>query len=346
MPGTWRIRGAVFLSISFIVGAYALARDVEAPKIAEASSETALLQAIATKDSNGDGLPDWEKVLYGIPLTSTTTDYFHLGMTDAEAVSKGLIVPKAVADVPVVAASTNGKTSADTGLPPPPADSTITAVFAKNFFTLYVAAKTANGGQALSQTDTTNIANQALSQLSQAVSATPDFKSIRDLTVAGSGADALKAFAASVEAVFLKNTSNATTSEIHYLQYAVQNNGDTKALSHIASIAKAYRNSATGLAALAAPKELAANDLALINALARMSAILSDFTSVNTDPLATILALRQYSQAVVALSTAFTNIGKTYQNSGAILSTGTPGASFVNLVTNITTGQKVGAPNP
>ncbi len=331
IPGTWRILGATILSAAFIVGAYVFAQGVGAPPVAQASTETALLQAIATKDSNGDGLPDWEKALYGIPVNATTTDYFHLGMTDGEAVARGLIVPTAIANIPV---ATSSPSASGGSLPPPPEAGTITAAFTKNFLTLYLSAKQANGGAPLSQADTMTIAQEALNQLAQMVTAAPDFKSARDLTVSGSGPDALRTFAAAAEAIFLKNTSNATTTEINYLKYAVEGN-DATALTHIASISKAYRDAAAGLAALPVPKELSTADLMLINALARMSQITSDFARATTDPLAAILALKQYPQAVLALNTAFTYIGTTYKDAGITLPTGTPGASFVNLVADI-----------
>ncbi len=342
ISGTWRIVGATLLSAVFVVGAYVFAQGVGAPPVAEASTETALLQALATKDSNGDGLPDWEKVLYGIPVNATTTDYFHLGMTDGEAVARGLIVPTAIANI---SAATSSPSASDGSLPPPPAAGTITAAFTKNFLTLYLSAKQANGGAPLSQTDTMTIAQEALNQLAQMVTAAPNFKSAQDLTVSGSGPDALKAFAAAAGAIFAKNTSNATTSEINYLKYAVEGN-DASALTHIASIAKAYRDIAAGLAVLPVPEELSTTDLMLINALARISQITSDFTRANTDPLATILALKQYPQAVLALNTAFTYIGTTYKDAGITLPAGTPGASFVNLITDIAANQNAASSQP
>ena len=331
ISGKWRIAGATVLSAAFVVGAYVFAQSVGAPPVAQASTETALLQALATKDSNGDGLPDWEKALYGIPVNATTTDYFHLGMTDGEAVARGLIVPVAIANIPV---ATYSPSASGGSLPPPPAAGSISAAFTKNFLMLYLSAKQANGGAPLSQADTMTIAQEALDQLAQVVTAAPDFKSAQDLTVSGSGPDALKAFEAAAGAIFLKNTSNATTSEINYLKYAVEGN-DATAFTHIASISKAYRDIAVGLAVLPVPGELATTDLMLINALARLSQITSDFTRADTDPLAAILALKQYPQAALALNTAFTYIGTTYKDARITLSAGTPGASFVNLITGV-----------
>lgn len=317
--GNWRILAAALFSAVLIGGAYMLARGVSSPAVAEASAETALLQAIATKDSNGDGLPDWEKSLYGIPINSTTTDYFNLGMTDGEAVAKGLIVPKAIADIPA-ATSTS-------------AEDTLTDAFAKDFFTLYLSAKEANGGADLTDDQTNALSDQAMNQLLQNIASPADFKTMADIDVSGTGPDALRTFAAAAENVFKKNMGNATTSEIQSLQDAVLN-GDTGALSQLASASKIYRDYAVGLAALPVPKELAADDLALINAMMLRSEVDNDFTRVNIDPLATILALQQFSQTESAFWNAFSDISTIYASAGVVLPAGTPGASFVNVIAN------------
>jgi hypothetical protein len=142
------------------------------------------------------------------------------------------------------------------------------------------------------------------------------------------------AFAVSAEAIMVKNTANATTTEINYLKSALLDKDDT-AFPHIASIAKAYRDSAVGIAVLPVPKELAADDLVLINALVRMSQMTTDFTRANTDPLTAILALQRYPQAAQALGTAFINIGKIFADASISLPANAPGASFVNMIADM-----------
>lgn len=334
--GNWRITLSVIFSVALVAGTYFFAKSVESPPVAQASAETALLHAIATKDSDGDGLADWEESLYG--TDSHTVDSLNLGMTDSEAVSRGLIVPKAIADIKVATSSPNYSEILDPSLPPAPDPGTLTASFAETFFTLYVAAKQNNGGEDLSEEEMQNIASQAVSSLSATIAAVPDFKSAKDITVSGSGADALKEFAVRAEAVLLKNTSNAAASEIAYLQEVVQN-GNDDALAPIISIAKAYRESAFGLSALVVPQELARTHLDLVNALMRVSGIISSFARVNADPLATMLALNQYPEAVLALGTAFVHIGEVYKASGISMPPGEPGASFVNLIVDVANEQ-------
>lgn len=331
----WQIGAATLFSVVIIVGAYVLARGIQSPNITQASEETALLQAIATKDSNGDGLPDWQKSLYGIPINATTTDYFNLGMTDGEAVAKGLIVPKAIADIRVATSTVDGSQIVDPSLPPVPADGTLTTTFAQNFFMLFVSAKEANGGADLSESQMNDVANQALNSLSSSIKPAPDFKSARDLIISNSSTEAFTTFAKDAEAVLTKNTAKINKTDIDYFRDAVMNN-DTTASTYLASISKMYRDSASGLAALPVPEELATDDLLLINTLMRLSGIDSDFTRATEDPLTAILALHQYQAVVTTLGQAFANIGAVYASSGAVLPVGTPGAAFVNVTANVT----------
>ena len=336
--GSWRVVAATLFSAVLIVSAYMVARSVQSPSLAQASEESALLQAIATKDSDSDGLPDWEEALYG--SDSHNIDSFHLGMTDGEAVARGLVVPQAIANIAVATSSpaTADVAAIDSSLPAAPADGTLTAAFAQNFFALYLAAKQNNGGADLTEADMQSIANDALNSLSAAARTAPDFKTARAIVVAGSGPEAMKEYAERAEAVLRKNTTNETSNEIEYLKKVIVGN-DTTALSHILAIAKGYRDSAVGLSMLTVPQELVASDLALVNAMMRVSQIITDFARADVDPLTTMLALQQYPQVVANLGSVFIDIGKTYAAAGISLPKGAPGASFVNLIADLANEQ-------
>ena len=345
MAWLYRQKGIIFAGVfaaSLVAAAYFSASGTATPPRAGAADAASLLQAIATRDSNGDGLPDWEKVLYGIPLNATTTDYFHLGMTDGEAVARGLIVPKAVVNVPTVQKTSSSSLYASFGLPPPPAPGTLTDAFAKNFFLLYLKAKEANGGAPLSAAQEKDIATQALTQLAQAVNPAPNFKSAQDLTISGSGPDALRTFATKVGNFLQKKVSTATSSEIVYLKEALQDSNNTGPLKQISSIAESYQNMAAGLAAIPVPQELAPADLALINATARLGELISDFTKVNTDPVATMVALQKYPQAVLNFGRAFVAIHNVYASANITLPEGSPAEEFVNIIPTIGAQQKAG----
>lgn len=330
-----RLIVAVSVAAILIGGSSYLAVRSATPAFVEASTETELLKAIAAKDTDSDGLPDWEEALYG--TDPATADSKHLGMTDGEAVAKGLIVPKAIADIQVGASTSDG-TRVD-GLPPAPKEGTLTAAFAQSFFTLYMQAKERAGGGDLSQDELNQVVNDALQNLAATVKPAPDFKSSADLSVAGTGPAALTAFAANAEAVLLANTSSATTTPLANLRQAVME-GDTRALTRLTSLATMYRTSASGLAQLAVPQELAGAHLAVVNVLMRMSQLASDFSRVEDDPLVAILALGQYTTVGQALDSAFIQVANVYAAAGVSLSPGTPGAAFVGIASSTAPGKQ------
>lgn len=328
----WSTIAASVFAILIIGGAYLIARGAALPRVAQASTETALLEQIASKDSTGDGLPDWEKSLYGIPVNATTTDYFNLGMTDGEAVARGLIVP--VAPTPALATSTPGAaaTAASYGLTAPATDS-LTDTFAQNFFALYMSAEQSNGGS-LTDDQINDIANEALTELSASVTPAPDFKSAADIKASGTGPAALKAYAANAEAVFAIHDPHLPENQLEYLQDYLTN-GDQSALTALAELGAYYQETATGLAALTVPTEAATTHLALVNALARTGWEIKDFSRVNSDPLSAMLALEQHPQTVLTLSNAFTAVAQEFSAEGIVLPAGSDGAGFVNLASDL-----------
>lgn len=335
----WRILSATLFSVVLIVGAYTFARSVESPPAAQASEETALLEKIAARDSDNDGLPDWEEVLYG--TDPKNSDSLRLGMTDGEGVEKGLIVPKAFAALTPNATSTS-VLAFDPTLPVPE-EGTLTAIFSKNFFQAYVAAVQSSPNGKLSRSETQGVAKKLIDQLAQSVVQAPEFKSAKDLKTAGSGSEALKIFAVSAEAVFLANRANATTSEIRYLKSLLEND-DTTAIPHLLSIAKVYKDTSAGLSVLPVPKELTNDMLDIINGMARLSKITEDFTRAGSDPLLATLALKQYPDVLQKFGKAFVRVNAVYRSAGVTFAPDEPGGKFVHLIERVVAKQKPQGP--
>ncbi len=315
----WRIPGAVLGAVLLVGGAYVIARGAAHPPVAEASTEAALLAQIATKDSDGDSLPDWEEALYGTDPHKVDTK--GLGMSDGEAVAKGLIVPNAEINVP----STNEPTTL--GLPTAK-DTSLTNAFAKQFFGTYLTAKQQKGSD-LSQDEISQLAAQNLSIFLKAVAATPDFKKDSELSAQGTGPDALRAYAIAAENVFAAHTVSLPKSELDYLDAFIT--GDSTAVEQIKQISAAYHDIAVGLSALQVPQEAASSHLQIVNSMYRLGAITADFARVNDDPLATMLALSQYGDTLVNLLTGFSQVSPAFTKEGVTIQDGSPGAYFVNL---------------
>ena len=78
--------------------------------------------------------------------------------------------------------------------------------------------------------------------------------------------------------------------------------------------------------------------------MARIAAIAKDFARVESDPLATMLALTQYPDAVLELGNALIRINVLYAKNAILLQPGDPGASFVNIIPDIATKQQATQP--
>jgi hypothetical protein len=324
----WRIGTAVLFALVLVVGSYLASRG----PVARASTESELLGALATRDSDADGLKDWEEALYG--TSPTNPDTRGLGMNDGEAVKNGLIVPKAIADVAVATSTLDTDFSVD-GVPPP-ADGTLTAAFAQSFFATYLSAKEAKGDAELTEAELQDISSEALSALSATIKAAPNFKTEKDINVSGAGAAALSQYAATAEGVLLSNRGPAA-GELSYLKILIEEK-DPRAIEMLVALSKMYRQTAIGLSQIEVPQEVVSDHVLLVNAYMRLSEIINDFARANVDPLAGALALQLYPEAVLALGNAYKQIGALYERMAIVLPTGTSGAAFVHMANAIPKG--------
>jgi len=337
--GSLRILGATLVAIVLVVGAYVLARGVSSPTQVSASLESELLGQIAAKDTDRDGLRDWEEALYGTDIQKS--DSRDLGMTDGEAVGRGLIVPVAPVDIPV-ASSTPSEFDPSV---PVPAPGTLTRALAENLWSAYEVARQRDPDGVISTADIQKITDELFEQLNRSVSTSPDFKKAADLRTTGTTPEDMKIFARSAEAVFSANTARVSKSEIEYLKDGLEKN-DATAYAHIIEISELYRKAAIGLAALPVPANLLETDLQLINAYSRLSKVISDLARAESDPIATMLALKQYPDVVKQMGDAYIYVNTTYKTSGVTFAAGEPGGRFVGLVDSILQKQKLTAPTP
>ncbi len=316
-----------------IVGAYMLGTGALKPLQADAISPTMLLKSIATKDSDHDGLPNWEEALYG--TNPYKADTFGLGMTDGEAVAKGLIVPKAFKLPSTVSATTT------TPYGIAPKSGTLTDLFSKNVLASYLTQKALNHGAKLSKQQLDNIVQQALNQINVQVAKQPPYRTLSQIKVSGSGVLAMKAYAATVQKIFLKYTVKQDRGELIYMQEALQDPKTASVpLTYIRAISKVYKNAATSLAQMTVPTEVAQAHLELINTYARMADILEGLSKVNSDPIVAIIALSEYGKGVLSLTKAFADMSTVFQSANVILTPSDPGYPFINVANRITSIQQ------
>jgi hypothetical protein len=313
------IVGAAVIAIALVGGAYYLSSGKTA-QVNAASTED-ILKAYAAKDTDGDGLPDWEEALYG--TDPNNPDTFHLGMTDAEAVQKGLV--KLKIDAPSAPAAATSSLAA--GIPGPTAASTtLTDQFAQAFFNNYISTR---GSQPPTADQAAQFVQGAVANL-VATQVRPDAYAASDIRVSGSGPAALQAYAAAAQTALSTHSANVQYDELTYLQDAVQKN-DQSSIVALKSIASSYTQNAQALAAVPVPSEAASAQLALVNAIARMGATINDMAAIQSDPILALVALGNYAADAQELGMAFSNMHAVFALDGVSLDAAAPGGRFYLL---------------
>ncbi len=314
-----------------ISGSYFYAIGGFVPPQANAVNLTAALRAVATRDSDGDGLPDWEEALYG--TNPHKVDTFGLGMTDGEAVAKGLIVPIAAtfaSTTPTTIDTNNGQALSSTSPAFAPAQGSITSIFAKDFLAAALSAKAVNGGQPLTKNQTYDI---AVGVMQQVVNQMPPFTKYRTLSQISisdsSGPVALRNYVATIQKAFSENTIHENKVAPLYLQEAAKNN-DPAALVHIHNISRMYSKAAASLAQISVPKEAAGAHLKLVNAFANMAVVTERMTKLYTDPIVALLAIPEYTKTGLSLESAYADLGRVFSAANVTATPGTPSARIIN----------------
>jgi hypothetical protein len=286
-----------------------------------AESTHDLLVSYASKDTDSDGLPDWQEALYGTDPQNAHS--VNVSVTDGEAVAQGLVAPKFrnATSTPVDASVIPG---------PDAGPQTLTDQFGKELFGQYLKAR--GQGQPTSA-DVATFVEQGVAQLKQN-QVIPDTFNQGQVKVSGTGPDALLSYASSVEVVFIKTNVDPNKSDLDYFSDAV-NKGDVAALSKVKQYAQADALGARSLMNISVPKELASSHIKLANALMRVSQSLSDMSLLSSDPLRAMLGMATYADAARGVTLALVEMQSVYATEHVQTSPGVTGNAFYNLIKNV-----------
>ncbi|HEV7121448.1 MAG TPA: thrombospondin type 3 repeat-containing protein [Candidatus Paceibacterota bacterium] len=326
---TTRIIASSALSVVLIAGAYVISGPVPflSSKFANAQSTDELLKAYAAKDSDSDGLPDWQEVLYGTdpsnPHSVSPT------LTDSEAVAQGLVTPHTSSIQAVTNASTStGATSAD--IPGPnPAPGSLTDQFGQEFFQDYINAS--NGGQQLTADQQQALITQLMTSYSQKAS-TILISRYTSISVRTSPSTSELVYAASIEQVFRSDDVPAGNSAepIPLVQAFLENN-DTSAQKKLVILGNSYANITKDLLQVPVPPELAAQHLALIQSFDTLAHATAAVNNYANDPLAVLGSLSLYVPTSRTIMATFQSMAQEIIANNGEPAAGTPGALIVQV---------------
>ncbi len=305
------------IAVAFIVCSYLFSGPFSfRPSTVDAATAETLLKAYATKDSDSDGLPDWQETLYG--TDPANPESVQAGIKDGEAVAQGLVKPKfeSEAQKPTSASSIPGTL---------PSDDSVTAQFSQEFFKSYIDA----GGQTMTASEQQALLTKLMSSFVTraekvvvspytALSIHPD----KNVTLLG--------YAQSVEAIIIANDSPKGSESPLDLMDAYINAGDSSAGTKLSALAKQYERVSAALLALRVPPQLSASHLLLLqsfDSLARSTRLIANYQK---DPIAVLGAVSMYQPASTGVVTALTDIATSILAQGEP-GQGTPGFIIVNF---------------
>ncbi len=318
---------SLLISFSLIIGAYFFADPsfLKTPT-ADAESIRKALEAYSVKDTDADGLPDWQEALYN--TDPKNPESFKEGTLDGEAVRAGLIKP-AFESAPPVVNPINPEDISEVN----PAPNTLTDRFAKILFEGFISERQ---GEALSPGEIATFVTGAALQLEDMYERAPRFTKADLTIVPQTGEEALRAYAKEMEKVLAENIITTPHDELtHY--YSAINQESDEDMQQVVNIAKYYGALAEGAKSVEVPRDLADAHLALINSFSKLAVVLSDMTKVNEDPLLAFLAMGMHERSALDMADALRTLSGSFSTSGIVIAPDEEGYGFSLLLKQVST---------
>lgn len=285
---TISILGSLFLSLVLIVGAYVLSSP-NGIRIVDAASSDEIFKSYTEKDTDGDGLKDWQEVVYGTDPENAQS--VQAGMSDSEALENGLIKPRFESNTEE--ATLSNDVPGINALP-----NTLTDKFARSLLGNYLLER---GGTPPSAEEMQAFVESAVKEVTE--DTVSRAYNAQDVSIRGRGPEAKASYEEAVWRVFLNNPIDAKKDTLDHFSDMVTKD-DTASAAEVKKHAQAYTSIGKGLIALTVPEEIASSHLRLANAFARMGSVVQDLASFPTDPIRSLIATKLYlpSQKELGLS--------------------------------------------
>jgi hypothetical protein len=291
---TTSIIAALLVSSAMVAGAFWLSGP--GARSARALSTEEILRAYAAKDTDADGLPDWQEALYGTdPENPRSVD---AGKTDAQAVAEGLVKARFSSETAIVNPDTNVP-----GIDAAP--ETLTDRFGRTFLENYL---TLNQAGSLSEADMAAFIDSAASELEKE---RPLKYALSDIKLDARGQESLARYVEEMGATLARYSAAPDVKNVyeHFADF-VTGAETERSMARIAELAEAYSTSATAIMELAVPPEVAGQHLDFANAYAALGEVVADMAAMKKDPLRGLLGLIAYADTWNRYSDALAALGK------------------------------------
>lgn len=255
--------------------------------------DSTVVENLVNKDSDKDGVPDWEEGLWGTNPNSKDSDAD--GVTDDKEIAKLKADLKQNTDGLVEDPNSTG-----TNL-------TQTDKFSQELLTTLAAInQTGDMDPATAQKLGETLATQIESSAPKKVYGPGDIKIIKDDSAA-----AIQKYNEALDSITKKYPASGSAMDILQRFAAEEGNDDTTVLSELDPIVTQTNQVIAGIVKTSVPQSLAAMHLAFINSLEKVSENLNDIQLYNTDAVLALAAISQYEQNTADLQAAVDNLSNT-----------------------------------
>jgi len=255
-----------------------------------------IVTSLLTKDSDNDGLGDWEEELLKTDAHNPDTD--EDGTPDGEEIDQRrnpLIAGPNDTAAAITPSKQGGSEEAETS------NLTATEKISRELLEGYIELK--QGGQLTVQ----NSEQLITTLIDQASGISPKQYTADDIRIVTTpSADAIKRYGVEITAILKPDL--ALENDLVVLKRALEGQNSNE-LSKLDTSTRRYRATVAEMLALSVPQEVAAEHIAAANALARVSANVESMRAVFTDPVGALVGIKEYTVNEFAFIESLQTIG-------------------------------------
>ncbi len=279
---------------------------------------------VNTKDSDNDGLPDWEEVLIGTDPRKADTDGD--GTSDgAEIKAERNPLVKGPKDKnnggSTVATAATTTTSSK--------DETATQALAREVFSDYMSLRKTGGN--ITPEIQEEIAANIIGRTTFGVSSAKTYTQ-KDFRIDSSNsADALRAYGNAMGQVILTNAPKNPENELIIIERAVDSQ-DPKDIAQLNAIITSYQNMLKGFLSVPVPSSAVSLHINILNNFSQVIEVDQGLAKLLKDPVITLAAVKRYQDVATDTGVIFQAVNLYFKLQGIVFGQGEPGYSFAHLV--------------
>ncbi len=286
-------------------------------------AQTTTFNQITKRDSDKDGLKDWEEGLWGTDLNNPDTDGD--GTSDGDEVDVGrnpkLAGPGDKLDDSIVSAKKENTFDEYNEL-------TTTEKFARDFFGNYLSKRTSDAP--LSDEEKSDLIYSVEQNISYSTIQVKQY-TVSDLLILEDISEtALKNYGNMFGEIIIKYPFK-TGNELDIFNRSIETN-DLEEIKKLDFVIDNYKNILKDILAISAPSDAVGEHLAAVQSIASIIVSIENMRVIHDDPIQAIIGLGGYEQDILSLTNAFQDIQFYFTKKGIIFDENEAGFVLVNTI--------------